>query len=232
MKKLATIILALAAAASPLAMRAKTIQKTLPVKAFEKLEAVGALNITYIQGTPVGLKVTGEEADVAALKIKQSGRELKLCRDDKRKKSSGKLSVVITTPVLSDIELVGACHLSAKRLTRNGDIEIDIAGASSVNIGQLQGTEIDIECSGASSINADKTSAASCDVELSGASSATMGGNTGKLKVQCSGASQAKLSKLAAKTGSVSASGASRIESNITTLTKSNFSGGSSIKNH
>lgn len=232
MKKLATILLALATIASPLALRAKTIQKSHPIKAFERLEASNALNISYIQGTPVSLKVSGEESDIATLKIKQVGQKLKISRENKKMSRIGKIEITVTTPVIKEIDLSGKCKFSAKRLSRNGDIDIDLSGASSVNVEQLKGTKIDIDCSGASQVSAAKTSASKIEIDLSGASSVNMCGTASELNVECSGASTAELSKLAARTGCVEASGASRVKTKITTLRKSEGSGSSILQNN
>lgn len=232
MKKL--IAIALAAAALFPAMEAKTVTETRPVRSFDKLEASSALNIIYTQGTPAGFKISGDEKDVAAIKIKQSGGKLKIWRADNRQKKNGKsnaVTVTITTPRLSEIELSGACDFSAKRLSSNGDIEIETDGASKVSISDLKARKVEIDCSGASNIKVAKSSTRKMELDLSGASKVSIAGNTGYLDLDCDGATKADLGKLAAAEGSVDLSGASSVTTNIRSIRKRDTRGASSFKN-
>lgn len=233
MKKL--IALALAAAAIIPAINAKTVTETRSIKAFEKIEASSAVNIKYVQGTPVSFKITGEEKDVANTRISQTGDKLKIWRTDKEQKNFGKnrtVTVTVTTPVIRDIELNGACSFSAKSLSYSGDIDIEAKGASQVDIANLNAQEVDIECSGASCVAVAKSSTKEIDLSLSGASKATISGNTGYLDLQGSGACSAELGRLSAVSGKVGLSGASTATTNIKQVRKCHTSGAASHKNH
>lgn len=232
MKKL--IALALAAAAIIPAINAKTVTETRSIKAFEKIEASSAVNIKYVQGTPVSFKITGEEKDVANTRISQTGNKLKIWRTDKEQKNFGKnrtVTVTVTTPVIRDIDLSGACSFSAKSLSYSGDIDIEASGASQIDIANLNAQEVDIECSGASSIAVAKSSTKEIDLSLSGASKATISGNTGYLDLQGSGACSAELGRLSAVSGKVGLSGASTATTNIKQVRNSHTSGAASHKN-
>lgn len=232
MKKL--IALALAAAALIPSAEAKTVTETRSIKSFEKLEASTALNIIYVQGTPVSFKISGDEQDVAATKIKQSGDKLKIWRTDCEQKNFGRnrtVTVTVTTPVIREIDLSGACDFSAKRLSYSGDVEIDTSGASKVSISDLSAQNVEIDVSGASNIEVGKSSTRRIDLDLSGASKASIAGNTGYLYLDCSGASDASLGKLKAVEGKIDVSGASKATTNVQQLRKSSSSGAATFRN-
>lgn len=232
MKKL--IVLALAAAAIIPSISAKTITESRSIKAFDKLEVSSAVNVKYVQGTPVGLKITGSEEDVAKTKIKQTGGKLKIWCSDNRRMNFGRsrsVSVVVTTPVINEIELDGACSFTASRLGTNGKVDMEIDGASNVDITDLKAGDVKIECSGSSNIKIARSSTRRIDLEVSGASNVTIAGSTGYLDLECSGASKASLGNLSAKSGEVETSGASRATTHITNLRKADNSGASTHKN-
>lgn len=233
MKKLIAIALA-AAALIPSAAVAKNITETRNISAFEKLEASTAVNIKYVQGTPVSLKISGDSEAVAATKTRLSDGKLKIWRTDKQQKNFGPdrtVTVTVTTPVIRKIELSGACGFSADRLSRDGDIEIDLKVATAVDIKNLNAAEVEIDCSGASKVSVAKSSTKSIDLDLSGASTATIAGNTGYLGLDCNGASEANLGHLSAVSGKVGLSGASKAKTNVQNLRKSHVGGASTLKN-
>lgn len=232
MKKL--IALALAAAALIPSAEAKTVTETRSIRSFEKLEASTALNIIYVQGTPVSLKISGDGQDVAATKIKQSGDKLKIWRTDREQKNFGRhrtVTITVTTPVIREIELSGACDFSAKRLSYSGDVEIETSGASKVSISDLNAQNVEIDCSGASNIAVAKSSTRKIELDLSGASKASIAGSTGDLDLDCSGASDASLGKLKAVEGKIDVSGASKATTNVQQLRKSSSGGAATFRN-
>ena len=232
MKKKATILALAAAILIP--ATAKNVSETRAITAVEKLEASSAINIEYVQGTPVSLKISGDEAAVAVTKIKQSGNKLKIWRTDKMRKNQWPkqtVTVTLTTPAISDIELDGACSFKAKRLSSNGEIEIDLDGASKVGIGQIEAANVEIDCDGAASLSVTKASTRSIELDLDGASTATIAGITGHLDLECGGASKASLDKLKAVTGEVKLSGAASASTNIQSVGKQRASGAASFKN-
>lgn len=88
----------------------------------------------------------------------------------------------------------------------------------------------DIELSGASEVNVTGVSGESMKVNLSGASQATVSGSVGQLDVDTSGASTADLSALLSSKASVSTSGASNVTVSVSDAIRVSSSGASKVR--
>ncbi len=136
--------------------------------------------------------------------------------------------LTITMPVLTELELSGACKGSASGFRSSNDLGVHLSGASELDLDMETG-DFFAELSGASKITG-RLIASSSDFELSGASRAILTGLGGDINIDGSGASNADLLDFAVANASVDLSGASRATINVNGVLDVSLSGASSLE--
>lgn len=210
-----------------------TIEKTF--SSFDEVSISSAISATYVQTSGSNYKVTvsAPENVIDCVGVVQDKNEIKI---GMMRKSSfdgnPNVKVIIYSPALSEVEVCGASSFRASSMSLPGrKIDIEVSGASSVNVDRITGTKIDVEASGASKVRLGNVASQSLDVEVLGASTAVLEGKSEKVDFEASGASSIKALSLVASIGELDCCGASAITSNITNVTSRKISGASSIKN-
>lgn len=133
----------------------------------------------------------------------------------------------ITMPELEALTLSGASAGTATGFRSSRDAEINVSGASSLEI-DIAAAAVRVEVSGASHING-SLQADELRAGISGASRLTLSGAAADLTVEASGASTAALEELEAKQVDIELSGASRGTVSVRDSLKLNLSGASSL---
>ncbi|MDO4462201.1 MAG: DUF2807 domain-containing protein [Bacteroidia bacterium] len=146
-------------------------------------------------------------------------------------------SLLITVPSYEafstlDIDLSGASRINMPAFVMS-KMELDCSGASRANLsGTKISKELDIDCSGASRVETNSIEANEIKCDCSGASTIVLNGSSAKLNADCSGASNivAQECKLSTST-TLECSGASKISLGDLTNVSASFdaSGASSI---
>ncbi|MDE6266885.1 MAG: DUF2807 domain-containing protein [Muribaculaceae bacterium] len=234
---------------------ANQLSKTLDVENFNAVKVSGNIQVLYVESPTTEVEFTAPDNVMEYYKYKVKDGELKVWLD-------GKVSInypgdiqspklLIKAPSITGITLSGASGFVTKALRApESEIEIDLSGASSLTVENVNCKKFDAEISGASSVKIADIKAGVVDLECNGASNASMVADVEAIEVDCSGASNVKLSgkatsaiyecsgasqisasKLEAVNGKANASGMSSVKSNIRNITSQSASGMSKVSN-
>ncbi len=206
MKKQLLFVLALLVSFSALSQSSRTFSAS----GFNRLSMGSSFKIEVKQGSSFSVTAEGRNEDLADLESTVSGGTFKL-----RYKSNGwnknrkTVNVNITMPNLQGVDFSGASNAHVSRFSGVKNFDIEVSGASKVNIDLV----------------ADKVS-----MDLSGASSLTLIGKCTVLNGEVSGASSFKGSDFPTREVSIEASGASSAAVLASGVIHAEASGASSIR--
>jgi hypothetical protein len=177
---------------------------------FDKLSMGSAFRIEVKQGSKYSISTSGRAEDLEDLEATIKGDALHLgYKGNNWNKNRKTVNVEITMPALEGV---------------------DFSGASKANVGRFTGVKsMDIEVSGASQVNME-LSAPKVAFDLSGASSLVLVGQGDVLDGEVSGASSFKGREFSAKTVNIDASGASSAAVVASNAVHAEASGASSIR--
>lgn len=108
-----------------------------------------------------------------------------------------------------DIELSGASTLELANMA-TGDIDFEISGASEVEGDIKAGGDVTFDMSGASEVDADIEAVGDVELDMSGASRLEMKGSARNLRIEASGASHVDMDNFSVHDASIEFSGASQ----------------------
>jgi hypothetical protein len=180
------------------------------VSNFDELSMGSAFHIEVKQGSKYSISATGRPEDLDDLEATIKGDALHLGYKSKNwNKNRKTVNVNITMPALDAVDFSGACKANVGRFTGVKNMDIEVSGASQVNM---------------------EFSAPRVTFELSGASSLILAGQGDVLNGEVSGASSFKGRDFSAKTVNIDASGASSAAVSASNAIHADASGASSIR--
>ncbi|WP_026631161.1 head GIN domain-containing protein [Dyadobacter alkalitolerans] len=184
--------------------------RSFNLSGFDKVSMGSAFRIEIKQGSKYSISTTGRSEDLEDLEATVKGDALHLgYKDHKWNKNRKTVNVNITMPALEAVDFSGACKAYVAPFSGVKSMEIEISGASQVNM---------------------ELSAPKVALELSGASSLVLVGKGDVLSGEVSGASSFKGRDFAAKTVNIDASGASSAAVMASNAVHADASGASSIR--
>ncbi|MGI8788238.1 MAG: head GIN domain-containing protein [Pyrinomonadaceae bacterium] len=160
--------------------------ETRNVSGFSKIDAGGAMNVEVSIQKNFSVEVQADDNLLANIKTETSGDTLKIYSED-RISPKTRISIKISMPEIKGLDVSGASSGNVSNVNADS-LELKASGASKIKI---DGTakELNADASGNSTIDAENLKAEDADVDASGASSATVSAS-GDLKVEASGASK------------------------------------------
>ena len=201
--------------------------RTFSVNGFDKLDLGSAFVIHVKQGSSFSVKAVGQKKDLDELESNVSGGTLKIRYRDSWGRNRKRVTFDITMPTLRGIDFSGASTSDVQGFRNQGNISIDISGASTSTI-ELDADRVNVDFSGASTINL-SGKASRMEGELSGATTLkAFDLQTKQVRLEVSGASGARVN--ATERLEVDASGASSVRYRGGASVSSNTSGASSVR--
>jgi len=177
---------------------------------FDKLSMGSAFRIEVKQGSKYSISTTGRSEDLDDLQATVKGDVLHLgYKNNSWNKNRKTVNVNITMPSLAAVDFSGACKANVAPFSGVRNMDIEVSGASQVNM---------------------EFSAPKVTFDLSGASSLILVGRGDVLNGEVSGASSFKGRDFAAKTVNIDASGASSAAVVASNSLQADASGASSIR--
>ena len=177
---------------------------------FDKLSMGSAFRVEVQQGSKFSISASGRPEDIQDLEATIKGDELHLgYKGNNWNKNRKTVNVNITMPALQAVDFSGACKANVGRFTGVKSMDIEVSGASQVNM---------------------EFSAPKVAFDLSGASSLILVGQGDVLDGEVSGASSFKGREFSAKTVNIDASGASSAAVLASNAIHAEASGASSIR--
>jgi len=160
--------------------------ETRNVRGFTKIDAGGAVNVEIAVQKDFSVVVEADDNLLANIKTEVSGDTLKIYSED-RISPKTRVNVIISMPEMEGLDVSGASSGNVANVNADS-LELKASGASEI---KMDGTakELNADASGASTINAESLKVENADVEASGASKAIVSA-TNDLKVDASGASK------------------------------------------
>lgn len=156
------------------------------------LSVSGAFSVVLAQG-PASLRVEADENLQEYIEVENSGGRLEIStRDGYNLRPSRDITLYVTAPELSSVELSGASNLRTSALFRQpGALQLILTGASEVDM------QVDMPRIG---------------VEITGSGSARMAGATRDLAVDITGAGSLQAEGLKSETARIEVSGAGEVD--------------------
>lgn len=142
--------------------------KTFEISSFSQLSVAVPASITLKQGA-AALKVSGDADLVAALIVKQEANVLKLKFPNHFRSQHSRLTIEISMPTVSVIDLAGSVSLQNEGSISTESLKIDMAGSCKLNLSQLSANTLNIDGSGSCNVVlSGRETAAKLDVDISG----------------------------------------------------------------
>ncbi|WP_426493445.1 head GIN domain-containing protein [Hymenobacter sp. 102] len=210
MKTTVSFAFAVATMLSGSLMSPAAAQQLRNVSGFEQLKASGAIDVVLTQGPATQVKVDAEPGVLEHVRTEVQGNTLVLYRENGLSSllSNKKVTVYITCPTLTRVEVSGASDVKSTTPFTADTFTIRASGASDVTL----------------HLNVKNLSATA-----SGASDLRLTGRAEQQQVQLSGSSDYKGYELHSRRASVQASGASDAYVSVTETLQSRASGSSDV---
>lgn len=175
---------------------------------FDRVEILAPFEVEIAKSNVYQVSVTVNENLFNYIEVTKSGDTLRLRQKPFISFRNSTFQATITMPELRSLEIsaAGSCDVAGFQTT--GDIDIEVSGASKLNIMSLQATSVTMQVSAASRVTG-FVKTESADFEVSGASYIDINGSAEGAHLAASGASSLKLSNFHILHSSVIISGAS-----------------------
>lgn len=206
----------------------KLVTKTFDLADFSSVEAGGIFRLEMVRDNSYSVTVTTDDNVADLLRVGKSGSTLKLDLAGGRSYNSVTLEARVTMPELRGLDLSGASRGTLSGFSSSTDLNIDISGASRLEIVDVTAGDTEIEASGASRATG-AIRASRVRLDASGASTLALDGTADEADVEGSGASRLELENLALGRANVDLSGASSATVNVSGRLDIELSGGSTL---
>ena len=118
-------------------------------------------------------------------------------------------SVRITLPELRELDIAMAAHGRISGFKSSGDLMVNLAGASKIDLIDISVGDLKWDLSGASHIDGNIETSGNTEIKIAGASHMQLHGKTKDLKINAAGASHLDLKDFQAENASIRLTGAS-----------------------
>ncbi len=185
----------------------KIVKQDRKTDAFSKLEVSGAYSIVLKQDSITSVSVEADENLQSLIITRTEGNKL-IIENKKPICSSKGLTVNITTPNISGIDLSGEADLKTLNKLTSKELNIDISGMGNLIL-DLDVQSLEISCSGSGDLN--------------------LKGNAENVNAELSGAADIRAFELVAKDFKLTSSGAGKADVNVSNKLDVDISGAASV---
>ncbi len=183
------------------------IKENREVPAFHGIEAGSAFHINVVKGDKQSLVIETDDNIQEYIKVKVDDGVLEI-ETKGNIRNPEKLNAYITMPEIDELDLSGACNLESNDRFESEKMDIDLSGASRVNL---------------------KIRVGKLNLEQSGASKSNLSGYANNLEIDASGASHSYLEDLEVNNAEIDLSGASKVNVKVMEYLNGKCSGASHI---
>ncbi len=196
---------------------------------FTRVNISSAFNIEIEKAGFYSVVITADDNIFKYIDVAQTGSTLRIGMKTTRLFQPLTLKARITMPELRSVELSGASKGFISGFSSKDDLEIELSGASSLELVDISSGDLWVVLSGASKITGNiKTTNAK--FELSGASHARTSGSAADIFIDASGLSNVELASLEVNNAEVNLSGASNCTVNSSGRLNADLSGASKLE--
>jgi hypothetical protein len=213
---------------TPVAGNGKLETKPFDYVGFNKLEIDTAFQVEVTKTDSFALGITADSNLFEFLDIRKSGNTLHIGLQKNHSYFNTTQKAMITMPDLRGLSVSGASKTHIIGFNSTNALDIEVSGASKLDITNVKTGNVILEVSGASHATGNLTMADG-NFNISGASGVELEGTAGNITMDISGASSGKLDKFALVQAKMTVSGASSATINVSTKLDANVSGASRL---
>ena len=195
---------------------------------FERVDISSAFRYEIAQSGSYNVSITANDNMFEHMRISQEGETLRIGLKALTF-GDATLRAAITMPQLRKLDISGASHGTVSGFRSKEGLDIDVSGASSVELIGMSFGDMRCDISGASKVTGN-IEAGNADCELSGASSIQLEGSANDIAIDASGASRVKLAALPVNNAEIKLSGASTGTVNMEGRLDADLSGASKFE--
>lgn len=196
---------------------------------FDKVDIGYAFKVNIVQDGYFKVEVTADDNVFKYIRVTKMGNTLRIQVDPVTLIGSPTLEADISMPKLTGLEFSGATSGTVSGFDSADDLDLDLSGASSLDLNGITAGDIKFDVSGASKADGDLY-AGNIDFDVSGASTVKLEGSGADIVIDGSGASNVDLEDFEVNNADVALSGASKSIVNLTGKLDADLSGASNLK--
>lgn len=195
---------------------------------FTKVEVGGAFEVEIVQSDRFSVIITADDNLFEYIQVSKNGSTLKVRVRPAVVFHSATHRAKITMPELINLELSGATHGTVTGFESVEDMDIEVSGASSLDMDEIMASNVTFDISGASQVTGE-VDVDDVEFDVSGASTVRLQGMGDDMELDLSGASNAELDDFPVNDAYVDLSGASRATISVDGRLDGNLSGASKL---
>ena len=196
---------------------------------FTKLDISSAFEFEIVQSGSYSVSITADDNLFEHIQVSKEGETLRIGLKTLTSLGPVTMKTVITMPQLRGMDISGASKGSVSNFNSTENLDIEVSGASSLELVEISAGDVEFDVSGASKATGDIT-ASIVDFDVSGASTVQLEGSASDIVADVSGASRMKLAGFTVNNADVSLSGASNGTVNLSGKLDANLSGASKLE--
>ncbi len=196
---------------------------------FTRIEAGSAFEARIAQSDSYRVSITADDNLFEHIQVSQAGETLKVGLKPTLGYVSGTLRAEITMPALTRLDMSGATRGTVEGFSSPEDFDLDLSGASSLDMSDMAAGDIQFDLSGASRVGGDIMASGDGQFDLSGASKVELAGSATDIVIEASGASGVELAGFPVNNANVKLSGASQATVNLDGRLDADLSGASRL---
>ena len=196
---------------------------------FTRVDVSNAFKVEINQSGSYSVEVTVDDNLFKYVDVSKEGETLKIGLKTVALLGPTTLKAEITMPQLRSLDFSGASKGTVSNFSSTENLDIQVSGASSVELVEISAGDVKFNISGASKVTGDIT-AGDAELEVSGASTVQLEGSASDIDVDASGASHAKLAGFPVNNANVRLSGASSGTVNLDGRLDANLGGASKLE--
>jgi hypothetical protein len=195
---------------------------------FTRVDVGSAFEVDIAQSGSYSVSITADDNLFDYIKVSKEGETLKIGLKTITMLVPATLKAEISMPQLRGLELSGAIHGTVSGFSSTESLDVEVSGASSLELVNISAGDVKFDVSGASKVTGD-TTASDTDFDIDGASTVQLEGSAGDIVVKADGASSVKLGGFTVNNANVSLGGASSGTVNLDGRLDANLSGASKL---
>lgn len=186
---------------------------------FTEVDVEGVFDIEIVKSDSFSVTISGDEGFFDYIAVEKEGDTLKISLDPRHTftdftLAAKALTAKITMPALHRLRLAGASTGTIKGFKSSEDFRLEVSGASSVDMDDIEVNSAKFEISGASKVTG-SMEAGNVELKVSGASGVELEGSADTIDIETSGASKVDLADFPLHDADIKLSGASEATVNV-----------------
>jgi hypothetical protein len=202
--------------------------QTFDFTGFTRVDVGNDFEVKVVQSDSYSITIIADDNLFEYIQVSKEGGTLKIGLKPFTNSWSSTLRAEITMPQLRGLDLSGATRGTVSGFSSVENLDIDVSGASSLDMIGMSAGDVTFDISGASEVTGD-IAAGDANFKVSGASIVQLQGSANDIVIDASGASRAELAALSVGNADVELSGASDGVVNINGKLDVDLSGASEL---